>query len=360
MTIRPLLIRRVLAAAALAGAVWVPTLASATTTTESMPPGKPQAERNAALLYWRAWESADPQVMKADIDWAEIGQATDPARLPPSFKAAAATLAASNEAVQLLVRASSLPVCDFELAYEEGFDLVLPHLGKFRGGARMLRIDARRLAVDGNLAEASERVAAMLRMSGQLRGEGVLISSLVGMAIAGAAIDEAEALLGTGVLTRDAAAPITLAARQLDTPDAHGVRACITGEGDIFRNWIARSYNGSKAGAEFVAKWADQAGAGDAQTTARQDSARRKVMAMDGQALLAEADRMLEGYRMVDLAWDSTEAEATIGKITADARKGAFGELGVVFFPGFEKPRAAVARFEARLADLRRRLTDLR
>lgn len=328
----------------------------------TLPPGKPPAERNAALVYWKAWTMFDEQALKANIDWNQIGDNLDPAKMPEEFTKTAQTISQWRDSIDGLMVASTMPVCDFELAYEHGFQLLLPHLSKFRAGARMLRVDARRLLMEHKPEEAAERVAAMLRSSRQLRTEGVLISSLVGMAVASNAIDEAEVMIESGRLTPAAARTIEVALDPLGEPDSLGVRACVAGEGEIMQSWLATRFTGPTAGKDFIEQWIDAYGVGS--PTAPKDesylAAKRQVSGMNGEALAGGVKRMLDAYKLVDAAWDTPDAPAAIDVISESVRRGEYGPLAVLVFPSFGKSRASVAKFDTRVAEVSQRLGEVK
>lgn len=321
------------------------------------PPGIPRDQRNAALIYWKAWAMATDDPMRADIDWTAIGSNLDPAKMPESFTRAAADVATREAAIDVLLEATTLPRCDFELAYEQGFALVLPHIGKMRGGARLLRIDARRLLMENKPQRAAGHIAAMLRMSRQLRDDGVLISSLVGMAISTIAMDEGTVLIESGKLSAADAAPIREALKSALETDAFGVRACVRGEGEILRRWIADKFTGKTAGADLL-KAMDF---GVTSTSGDElKAAKEAVSKMDDAALNADVALLLKGYRDIDAAWDAADAENRIGEISERSSKGAYGQLAVIAFPSFSRARANVTTNAQKLKDFSARLERLK
>ncbi len=322
-----------------------------------MPPGKPAEQRNAALVYWKAWTVANQDAMKADIDWNAIGSNLDPAKMPESFTKVAAGMDAYRDAMGDLLLASRMPVCDFELAYENGFELVMPHLSKLRGGARLLRVEARSLLMNGKPADAAERVAAMLRMSRQLKDDGILISSLVGMAIASAGIEEGQTLIGSGRLSRADAAPLVDAARKLAGRDALGVRSCIIGEGTVLKDWLGRRYTGPTAGADFINGFGKEL-SGVEQT--EHSAAQAAISKMNARELEAEAVRTFEAYKLIDQAWDQPDVSARLDSLSDRVAKGEFGQLAVMIFPNFNRARASQAKFDSTLAEFSKSLAELK
>jgi hypothetical protein len=303
------------------------------------PPGVAPSDRNAAIVYWKGWSLASEEAMRTDIDWAAIGSNLDPAKMPESFMHGASEIQTRRDSVQTLIQASRLTKCDFELAYEDGFALLLPHIGKMRGGARYLRIDARRLMMENKGQEAAGHIAAMFRMSQQLKNDGVLISSLVGMAIASIAIDEGTVLIDSGRLKASEASELREAVKSVMQPDAFGVRACVAGEGELLRGWIAGKFSGKSAGADLL-KMMDFAL--EAPASDQANAATEAVRAMDASALNADIATLLKGYSDVNAAWTATDAEKKIEQIAERSSNGEYGHLAVLAFPSFARARANV------------------
>jgi len=97
-------------------------------------------------------------------------------------------------AIDYTVAASSLPHCDWGLAYSRGFAAMLPHLGQARSLARLILAEARILTADGDYRQALERCLTAYKLAGQL-GDHVLISVLVSAAISAQANKGVTAVL---------------------------------------------------------------------------------------------------------------------------------------------------------------------
>lgn len=85
--------------------------------------------------------------------------------------------------------------CRFDLAYEDGVDLQLPHLSGLRGLARLYTLRAVDRAATGDTEGALADCGAILRLAQTLEGEPILVSHLVRIAIDGMAIDAFEAVV---------------------------------------------------------------------------------------------------------------------------------------------------------------------
>ncbi|MCK4400987.1 hypothetical protein KAW08_01630 [bacterium] len=82
----------------------------------------------------------------------------------------------------LLEQASKRPECNFNLKYENGASVLLPHLSRIRTLARLLCAKALIEAHSGNPDKASETILVGLRISNHLKNETTLISQLVRIA----------------------------------------------------------------------------------------------------------------------------------------------------------------------------------
>lgn len=74
-------------------------------------------------------------------------------------------LEAKKDLIDRLAYASRMPDCDWGVPEKYDPNTLLPHLGKVRALARVLNVDARRLAVSGEGDRASRRVAGIVRLA---------------------------------------------------------------------------------------------------------------------------------------------------------------------------------------------------
>ena len=91
---------------------------------------------NAALKYWQAFDllpTPDEGREKLLEEWDKA----------PLDAAALKRLAASEKSLMYLHRGAKLRRCDWSLDYEDGPDLLLPHLAKARTLARLAALHAR-------------------------------------------------------------------------------------------------------------------------------------------------------------------------------------------------------------------------
>ncbi|MFH1377234.1 MAG: hypothetical protein ABIH86_00595 [Planctomycetota bacterium] len=135
---------------------------------------------NAAYLYREVFETINAYDKKHPDLYFKISGSTDTALSDEEVNTGIDELRGELE---FLRRASRLPDCSFDLAFEHAWNFTLPHLTSFRKCAQWLSIDAQRKASQGDLSSAMENIATLSRMSYHLSRESVLISFLVAVSI---------------------------------------------------------------------------------------------------------------------------------------------------------------------------------
>jgi hypothetical protein len=272
------------------------------------------ARQNAALLYFQAWQSVPQATLERVVN----------------ERADARVLVEHEALVGGLLRAAETEHCDWGLQYEQGLKALLPHVGLMRKTARIIAADAERL-MKGEPKEAGEvsrRLGALVRMSNQLRGDRVLISTLVGIAInklAGMTIDP---WLDDGTLPIDTAQACLNAYRSLPKDDPFGVEAGITGERDWFIKWVRETYKGEQAGREFaeeMASFVDVTAAGPVAT--------QRLEAMDEEDFGAELDRLAGYYQEAVEEWGKPDAREKLEALAEKVGKGEFGAAAPFLAP---------------------------
>jgi hypothetical protein len=135
------------------------------------------AGANAALGYWRAFSlvnapEADDAVWKTADDIAN-------GRAPWGDPGVAALVDGNAGAYLEMHKASLKPSCDFGLAFEDGFSMILPHLAKVRQLSTLNLLRAAQAEAQGKGEEAVEAWLDGARMARHLAQDPVLISHLV-------------------------------------------------------------------------------------------------------------------------------------------------------------------------------------
>jgi len=314
------------------------------------------ADRNAALAYSTLFYTDMTKELTEAVDAAElneIGLDADAAKQNEKYKAAAEQVKARQGCVRRLVEASKLSKCDFEIAYESGINALLSHLGPMRKSARLLRFDARRMLIEGKPDEAAERVAALYRMAGHIKSDEVLISSLVGVAIAGLGNSESGVLIQSGKLTASGREQIVGAIESLGRSDPYGVKGATGGERRITVQWVRSKYHGPGAGAKFVkevtADWGMEQGS-------KEDL--NEVEKLDDAAFAAELDRLERYFEVMQSQWDLPDAPNRLDVLASRIKQGEFGPLAKFLAPNLSKARSAQQKAEGELAEALKRLKD--
>lgn len=291
---------------------------------------KPE-DRNAALRYWQVLgplgRNLDEKIR--GVDWDSVGNAVGADKMPESFTAIFSDDhdgALARNAAAELVSISRMRVCNFEVNYEDGPNALLPHLGRMRIGARLLRVYARDAANQGMPEQAGERVAAIVRMGEHSSREPILICSLVGVAIVMTGLEEAQSLHRAGVLNGAARREITAAIEGLDDKDPAGIRRAIEGERDIFLPWIERlaaDPEGLKQIGGLVST--------DDEHKAEIDA----LLAKGRDAVLADVRRAREPYDLMLAAWGGPDAASVRTDVERRVEAGEFGVLARSLTPAF-------------------------
>jgi hypothetical protein len=168
------------------------------TIAEIIPPPVPDNENAAGLLnkafvLMTTGEGGEPYIPNRSLG--KVSKTVDSIREPKSYsdislwtdeqRARIPETINSPEMQQIfavLEEASRRPKCNFDLEYEKGPMMLLPHLAMMRNTARMLSVKACLEAQSGDYEKAFRTVLVGLRIAEHLREEPILISQLVRIA----------------------------------------------------------------------------------------------------------------------------------------------------------------------------------
>jgi hypothetical protein len=322
--------------------------------------GVVQAEdRNAALDYWRLIHAVSEHAEVVEQARASVTEQMHPR--PDSGEVAVDAPAAlapggvlALELVELAgflddaQRATWTPVCDFQIRYEDGYAMLLPHLGPMRSIALLLVADGRRLALSGDETGAAERLGAAIRLSRHVVGDRTLISSLVSVAIMRQVIAESEWLLGRAddpAAVRDV---LGEALKRFPEHDPYNVEGALRIEQDM-AGALARQFHGPRAGRdfleaiEFAPSPGDEAGAGE-------------IRSMNGAAFKRSTERVVDAFDLALEAWRSEDARAALEEIERACTEGEHGALARMLVPAFGHAQVRDAEARARLQALKDRV----
>jgi hypothetical protein len=293
---------------------------SATSLAQQPPPSTPRPDPNAALLYWRYWSLISDETTDRLRDAYSDEQCKDPAWVPDDELA---DLVIDHElAINGLLRAAAIPSCDFGEERELAYDAILPHLGRMRSGARLLAIDARRLAASGNADAAAARIVAILRGAVHVRAEGFMLSSLVACAMTQVAFGEARHLIESGKLGADARASLRHAAAAIDGDDPFGFKAAL-------RNDAERAIaTFSRGGFNLEPEHSAPSEPGSPREASVRVRVEPDVAAKARGAYHAAAD-----------AWDEPDAVEKLADVEKRAGEGEWGPVAMLSMPPLVKAR---------------------
>lgn len=156
-------------------------------------PARPRLppEQNAATYYRQAFQA----MPKGKRSQAEI----EVYEKSPLDAVALGLLNRYETALTLMLRGAALKQCNWELKYEEGLELLLPHLAPVRTLGRMACLEARLLFQQGQDEEAFQTLTAVMVMARHLGSDPILVCLLFQVVVESCAAETAAAnLVGRG------------------------------------------------------------------------------------------------------------------------------------------------------------------
>jgi hypothetical protein len=317
------------------------------------------ADRNAAIQYLRLSQTMTADVSRkfAEISNTElfekIGYSKAALEAEPALISAKELTTVARP--QDWVAASRLAKCDFENATEEGFAMLLPHLGQLRAGARMLRFFARTSFIENEAMLAAEYLEAIVRIGNHTSGDGVLISSLVGIAVGSLALTEMQSAATAGVLTTQARDHLLGVLELVNADDPMLTRASIYAERDLSLNHLLRTYTGPDAGTQLDESGIfGNTGEDDARTKLR----RQKLREMDGRALAASVEEARVVYDELVAAWGDEDWRPRFEELETKVQSEEFGLIAALLTPSIKNVKASQVKFIEELALTRETLKN--
>ena len=343
----------ILALTCICGTTWCPAQPAqakepSNATVTKITPLVPPEDRNAAIAYLVAMQNfpADFVNKASDINYDTCGTTREELDKDEKFKAAAAAMESFN--ADAWVRASRLRTCDFQWAREEGFALLLPHLGKLRTAARSLRFLARHELGNNEPAKAAEYLATMIRMSNHVSGDGFLISSLVGVAITSLSMTEMRILAESGRLDEPSRKVLLEALETINREDPFLMRACIeTEEASVFAS-INGKYQGPDAGRQFAKDMLEMTGGEDTATQLRF----KIVDDWDADRLNREAQKTHAAFDAIRAAWDDKDSLAALEEVESRVSREEFGVVAAILCPTMSKARQSSLKFSRDIEEI--------
>ncbi|GDX96098.1 hypothetical protein LBMAG47_17620 [Planctomycetia bacterium] len=148
---------------------------------QSVAPPQPLLDDDAAPLYLQALASLDADDV---LTGPESPLSSAPPRVDVTSAAVTDLLARHAGTLDVLRRAADRPGCRFVRDWSRpSLAMILADVAWVRQAARLLAIDARRRAADGDMAAALADVVRLRRMAMHVAAEPFLISGLIGAAV---------------------------------------------------------------------------------------------------------------------------------------------------------------------------------
>ncbi len=300
----------------------------------------PASERNAALAYYKSFSmmSREARSQLSGVDWDAVGDNVDGAKMPASFKDAAALL--NDSYLNQVMLASRMKVCRWESEYEEGIEMLLPYLGDMRATARTMRVAARQAMVEGRPSVAVDRLIAMHAIARHAANDPILICSLVGIAVGNLTSIETRSIAASGQLTASARDRLLAHLEALlDEPDPMNSRASIKGERDIMLGWVERTFVKEGGPAEFAAMMAEMEQEG------AQNIRILSIKALSLEDFKDAIDRTGQFHDEMLAAWDAPDAQERMSKLETAVTSGEFGPVAALLAPSLTKARASATKY---------------
>ncbi|MGH7131867.1 MAG: hypothetical protein ACREJO_07985 [Phycisphaerales bacterium] len=297
---------------------------------------------NAALIYYKQW------IGRSKEDRDKIREVWPAAMDKVPTEEVVKLLKSRQDEIGAYIRAGKAPECDFGIEWSNGFMAIMPHLSECRDVARMLALDAQRLASEGKPDDAAERVAAIYQLAGHVAKDRILISSLVSIAIS-AVGDKAAVYVVTTTRPTVASRDMMLAAaKQLRAGD-FGVMSAIRSEREIASQRLTREYRDVDAGKKLMNDIGGAMLDSKGPEAAKQMETQQAIAAMDGVSLAADLQKMDGYYTELSAAWNVPDAIDKIKTLEARLSAGEFGTVAKVIGPAFNKVRVSETKGQAGL-----------
>lgn len=277
-----------------------------------------QDRGNAAFWYQRALDAYDKLDEQTRRLVGEFDSSQPDFVITDELRVA---LAQVQPVLRAARRGAQKDYSDFNLAYDQGYDLRLPHLSPLRSIMQMMQTDAMVLLREGDSASAAIAVASMYDLAGHLADDRTLISSLVGQHMFSGADQVAQAGFDRGAFSEDDAATMLKAINSLGQRDAFGAVESIAMEREIMAVWFDNHFSGEDGGEKLVEelRWITED-----PDQLEQIGAMTRDDLDDG---LAEIDRMMV---QVVAAFDNPDREAGAAELAVVEQAIESGEFGVI------------------------------
>ena len=209
------------------------------------------AGNNAALRYWNAFaQMSDATITEAQSRQLEaIANGTS-----PWDESAFGKLVSDNaEAVETMVRGTSLPYCAWGLDHKLGADTPIPQIPRGRALARLNVLTAQRLAAQGNSRAATAHLLAGIRFAQDLSQDMSLIGVFTGKLALASDLNAAAALAQSNQISKSDREKLAQAVRALPS-DVFDWNQAIRKESGAIQDALVQLEQ-AKDPAQYLAKW---------------------------------------------------------------------------------------------------------
>jgi hypothetical protein len=299
---------------------------------------------NAAPIYWRAFEFYQHHPDLKGVDWSEM-LAVDDASGYGLSEEQLALLGHAEEAIGMALRASRVEACNWEIDYDQGIGALLPHLGKLRNLSRLFAADVRRCVMEDDLDGAVDRLAALHAFARSVRGDGVLISSLVSCAIANMASQQTTEMLARVDLTREQQERLLAALDAYGEEDPFAVRQAMSNEGVWMTAWVAEGIREGR-----VREQLDYMFSISEEGPAAQIEALKR---MSDEAMIDDLRRCRQYYADAVAIWGERDAADRLEAMGELVEGGTYGEFAKVLAAALSKAHQADERGQRTLRESR-------
>lgn len=273
------------------------------------------------MQAWRPPEPGQPldfaQSQQLITDWAQSGEPPT-----PEVRAAFERIRPVLDRARI---AASLTQCDFGLDRSAGFDLTLPHLMPMRALARLYGAEAAMAMHDGEWTRATDSLAAVARIGRHAKSDGIVISSMVSVAVLALADERIGDLEGSGELDAEAATRLLGEFEAFGAVDPLDLGRAFANEADMARASIEGFIDEDPATAGE--KLAQLFGTPDAPVSLAD------LSADDLRGQLDRTDALYREIASLATSPDRASRAARIAEIEAEVTEGKHGELAKLLLP---------------------------
>ena len=299
-------------------------------------PAASSSETNAALKYWQAFgqlPKLDQEQEKILIEWNKA----------PLDGATHRLIDAGKDSLTYLQRGSKLARCYWAMDYDDGINMLMPHLEKARTLSRLACLRARDEFERGNVPAALDDIGAVFVLGRHVGVDPIMISILVDFAIEQSAIDAVAPYLPK----LSAQELKTLAMRVDALPSAATFPQSLLTEKEFFVGWLIKRIKAAEE--QKKGAWLDEI----RWFFNTDKESRETIKALDPKSpakLIALLEGLSPYYQQIDkmLASPGDDFAARWAAFRAKAK--AENPLAGLALPALDKVVAAEDRAKARLA----------